>query len=311
MPRPEPTLPAALRRAPFTVAAARELGLDVDHLRRAGARIPTAGVRSTAPSPERHDVRARCAELVPALPADAVFCHATALALLGVDLPLGLDLAGPLHVQVGPGTSWPRRAGVVGHRRATAEVQAFTLPHDIRVLLPELAWLQLAPVLEPRELVVAADALMRRRTALCRPDQLSSAVAALPPGARGVRRLRSAIERARPGTDSCMETRLRWVLVEDGLPCPVVNQLVRAPDGTVVAMPDLSYPAERVAIEYDGDIHRTDRAVWRRDIMRRQHLESLGWRVVTCTADDVLRHPDRPPTWVRRALARGRSDAPR
>jgi very-short-patch-repair endonuclease len=69
-------------------------------------------------------------------------------------------------------------------------------------------------------------------------------------------------------------------------------------------MPDLSYPEQRVAVEYDGDVHRTDRTVWRRDVVRRQELESLGWRVITCTADDVLRHPDRPVSWVRRALAR-------
>jgi hypothetical protein len=304
MPRTDRPLPPALRRGPFSVATALALGVDDHWLRRSRLRIPTPGVRSPSPHPAPSDLRARCAELVPALPADAVFCHVTALALLGSDLPFGADAAGGLHVQVGPGTSWPRRAGLIGHRRPVRETASFTLPHDIRVLTPELAWLQLATSLTPHELVVAADALMRRRTGLCTLDQLAGAVAGLPRGARGVRVLRSALELARADTDSCMETRLRLVLVDAGLPCPVVNQLVRGPDGMVVAMPDLSYPRERVAIEYDGDVHRTDRSVWRRDIARRQHLESLGWRVVTCTADDVLRHPDRPVTWVRRALAR-------
>lgn len=101
-----------------------------------------------------------------------------------------------------------------------------------------------------------------------------------------------------------MESRLRWILVQAGLPCPEVNTLVRSDDGWVVAMPDLAYVRERVAVEYDGDVHRTDRDTWRRDVARRQALEALDWRVVTCTADDVLRHPDRPVAWVRRALHR-------
>ncbi|WP_454051017.1 hypothetical protein [Cellulomonas sp. Marseille-Q8402] len=40
----------------------------------------------------------------------------TALLLLGVDLPLGLDPSDALHVQTGPGTAWLRRAGLVGTR---------------------------------------------------------------------------------------------------------------------------------------------------------------------------------------------------
>lgn len=104
-----------------------------------------------------------------------------------------------------------------------------------------------------------------------------------------------------------MESRLRWMLVDAGLPCPEVNALVRSPGGEVIAMPDLSYPEQRVAVEYDGDVHRTDRRTWMRDIAKRQSLEALGWRVITCTAQDVLHHQDRALAWIRRALARSRA----
>jgi very-short-patch-repair endonuclease len=154
------------------------------------------------------------------------------------------------------------------------------------------------------ELVVLGDALLRRRDALSHLNRLKAAVAGLPAGTRGARRLRAAVEHLRPRTDSPMESRLRWLLVDAGLPCPAVNALVRTPDGSVVAMPDLSYEQERVAVEYDGDVHRTSKTVWRRDVARRQGLEALGWRVVSCTADDVLRHPARPVAWVRSALSR-------
>lgn len=304
MPRADTPLPATLRRGPFTAARGLAAGAPEDALRRAGLRIPTPSVRAAGPPPAASDVLGRCQEFAPVLPPDAIFCHATAFALLGADLPFGVDPAGDLHVEVGPRRSLPRRRGLVGHRRSTTDVPCFRMPLGVRVALPEAAWLQLATAVTPRELVVAADALMRRQAPLCRPEHLERAVTALRPGARGVRLLRNALLHARAGTDSCMETRLRWTLTDGGLPAPSVNALVRDADGQVVAMPDLSYEEERVAIEYDGDVHRTDRRTWLRDRTRRAALESLGWRVITCTADDVLRHPDRPVTWVRRALRR-------
>lgn len=304
MPRHDRPLPATLRRGPFTVADGLAAGTPEDAMRRAGLRIPTPSVRAAGPAPAAGDVLARCQEFAPALPPDAVFCHGTAFALLGADLPFGIDPAGDLHVEVGPGRSLPRRRGLVGHRRSAADVPYLRMPLGVRVALPEAAWLQLATAVAPRELVVAADALMRRQGPLCRPEHLDRAVAGLPPGARGVRLLRHALGQARAGTDSCMESRLRWTLTDSGLPCPSVNVLVHDADGQVVAMPDLSYEEERVAIEYDGDVHRTDRRTWLRDRTRRAALESLGWRVITCTADDVLRHPERPVIWVRRALRR-------
>lgn len=310
MPRPRAAVPQALVAGPITVARAREAGVSAAELRRAALRAPTRGVRTTGPPPPPGDVAARCRDLLPALPAGAVFCHVTALLLLGVDLPLGLDPAGALHVQVGPGTSWPRRAGVRSHSRSTRAVPTRSLPGGLRVLAPELVWTQLAAVLAPRELVVLGDALSRRRRPLSTPDLLATTVASLPPGTRGVRRARAALPLVRARTDSPMETRLRWLLVHAGLPCPTVNQPVHGPDGELVVMPDMTDVGHRVAVEYDGDVHRTDRSTWRRDIARRQALEALGWQVITCTADDVLHHPTRAVTWVRRALSRAEA-APR
>jgi len=99
-----------------------------------------------------------------------------------------------------------------------------------------------------------------------------------------------------------MESRARWLLVDAGLPCPAVNVAARDYLGHFLTLPDLSYPDLKIAIEYDGDIHRTDKATWRRDIRRRQALEAAGWRVITCTADDVLRNPERLVAWVRAAI---------
>jgi very-short-patch-repair endonuclease len=71
--------------------------------------------------------------------------------------------------------------------------------------------------------------------------------------------------------------------------------------------PDLSYPDLRIAIEYDGDHHRTSRQ-WRSDRARRQLLEDAGWIVLEFTADDVLRRPEQTVERIRRAIA-GRAAA--
>jgi hypothetical protein len=252
-------------------------------------------------------VHARCCEIAPALPPGSVFCHVTALVLLGIDVPLGIDATSDLHVLVPPGTTPPRRRGVVAHRGPVPAADDLRGRNGVPILAADAAWVQLGAHLTLREVMVLGDALTRRTRPWCSPAMLEVRVAGLPARTRGVRRLREAVALVRAGTDSCMESRLRWLIVRAGLPCPVVNTLVRGPQGEVVAMPDLAYPALKIAIEYDGDVHRTDKRTWRRDIARRQALEALGWRMITCTADDVLRTPDRTLTWIRAAIRASRS----
>lgn len=95
-----------------------------------------------------------------------------------------------------------------------------------------------------------------------------------------------AIDRVRSGVDSRRETQLRLLLVAGGLPEPDLDVEVAVGAG-IVLHPDLSYRTWRVAFEYEGDIHRTDPKQWRRDIERRELLESAGWRVIRVTVDDL------------------------
>ncbi|MFC7431237.1 MULTISPECIES: DUF559 domain-containing protein [unclassified Agrococcus] len=54
-------------------------------------------------------------------------------------------------------------------------------------------------------------------------------------------------------------------------------------EGRFVVRPDLLYRAERVAIEHDGDGHRTGRGQWQVDVARDERLRSLGWEVLHVT----------------------------
>jgi hypothetical protein len=117
---------------------------------------------------------------------------------------------------------------------------------------------------------------------------------------RGHRRLAPAVEAADPRADSPPETRLRLALVAHGVPAPEVQYEV--PDARASWTPhlDLAWPEAKVAVEYQGDRHRTDPARWRRDQERWAVLAAAGWIVIPATWEDLYR---RPATFAIRVLA--------
>ena len=103
---------------------------------------------------------------------------------------------------------------------------------------------------------------------------------------RGAATIAEALPRIRVGSESPKETQLRLLLVDAGLPEPAPNPPVRLPSGATVH-PDLADRRRRIAFEYLGDIHRTDRRRWQEDLRRRRELAAAGWHVVEVTADDL------------------------
>jgi hypothetical protein len=113
-----------------------------------------------------------------------------------------------------------------------------------------------------------------------------------------------------------METRLRLLFVDAGLPEPEVNRWVRDEGGAPLHKPDLSWPRWRVAADYDGQHHaerdrgedvRAGRASnWRlrQDTASRELLDSIGWRVRVFTSFDVFRRPERSVERMRETLRR-------
>lgn len=97
-----------------------------------------------------------------------------------------------------------------------------------------------------------------------------------------------------------METRLRMLLVLAKLPRPEAQVSIRDAQGHFLGRPDLLYPRERLAIEYDGGKHR-DRLV--DDNRRQNRLISAGFRILRFTAPDVYGTPDSLVMQVRHALA--------
>lgn len=135
-----------------------------------------------------------------------------------------------------------------------------------------------------------------RLDALCRATGLRPGaierIAASHAGTRGLRQLRRALPLIDAGAESPRETWLRLLLIGAGLPAPTTQIPVR--DGDWAARLDLGWEDLKLAAEYDGDQHRTDRQQYVRDIRRLERLQQLGWIVVRVIAED------RPADIVRR-----------
>ena len=54
---------------------------------------------------------------------------------------------------------------------------------------------------------------------------------------------------------------------------------------------DLSYPAVRLLIEYDGRQHAENEVQWKSDVRRRETLDGLGLRLLIVLRDGIYEQP--------------------
>jgi very-short-patch-repair endonuclease len=114
--------------------------------------------------------------------------------------------------------------------------------------------------------------------------------------ARGIRRLREALELADGGAESPQETRVRLLLVAAGLPKPETQIEFRDLHIRV----DMGWREWKVAVEYDGIQHWENRYQRSWDIERIALLEAAGWIVVRISAEML----SRPEAIVERVKAK-------
>jgi very-short-patch-repair endonuclease len=225
------------------------------------------------------------------LPAGAAFSGRTAAWLHGLDV-VPCD---PIEVTIPEPFGSGRRSGASVRRAALAREEIVR-----RRGLPTSSALRTVIDLGGRdpltEGVVAADLFLH--AALVTIAELRAYVAGHS-GAKGVARLRRVVDLAEPEAESAMETRLRMLLVLARLPRPEVQVSIHDDQGRFLGRPDLFYPRQRLAIEYDGGNHR-DRLV---DDNRRQNgLVGAGLRLLRFTAADVYATPDAVAMQVRDGL---------
>jgi len=228
---------------------------------------------------------------------------------------LGLVLA------AGPGAIASHRAaaalwGIEGFNKGTPEL---TVPRGKRfrradAVVHESTDLQLAgvrrraaiPVTDPGRTLLdlarrTGDERLSRAIESARRQNLTSwkeLIATLARHARcgrpGIVRLRRVIAEGVHRdeiTDSDFELLVLVLLVERGLPEPVLHHRVIAPDGRLIAEVDLAYPELKIAIELDGGDHRRS-DVFERDRPRQNDLVLAGWIVLRFTWRAYVDRPD-------------------
>jgi very-short-patch-repair endonuclease len=285
-----PVVPLALRTRLFTLAEASSLGITRSQLRGSSYRRLGCGLYRWVGLQESPLLL--LSAVARRLPAGAAFSGRTAAWLHSLDVAP----CEPIEVTI------PQSVGSLRCRGAF--VRRMALGHDEIVRrrgLPTTSALRTVVDLAARdpltEGVVAADLFLHAR--LVTMAKLRSYIAAHP-GAKGVARLRRVVDLAEPKAESAMESRLRMLLVLARLRRPEIQVSIHDGHGRFLGRPDLLYPSEGLAIEYDGGTHRDPLVD---DNRRQNRLIAAGFHLLRFTAADVYGTPDSVVIQVRQGLA--------
>ena len=103
---------------------------------------------------------------------------------------------------------------------------------------------------------------------------------------RGIRQLRTLLPLVDAGAASPKESWLRLLLIDGGLPRPETQIPVLDSGGYPFAYLDMGWRSIKLAVEYDGDQHRTDRRQYVKDLRRLPMITDLGWETIRVIAED-------------------------
>lgn len=221
--------------------------------------------------------------------------HLDAARLLGIEI---VDDPGTRYVTVPRNRS---RLRVPGWTVVRSDVSEADLVQDegLRLTGVVRTLADLARVLPPAEALACADSAVR--LGLASPHSVVSRLTGtLGHGAAGIRHVGRLLD---PRSGSVLESLLRHLLLEAGLPRPLTQYLVTDENGIEVARVDFAWPRQRLVVEADGYAFHSDRASYRNDRLRANALTQLGWRLLRFTWEDVRQRPDHVVGLVRGCLA--------
>jgi len=264
---------------PIAVRDALAIGVSLTRLRAEDLDDSVWGVRARA---RIIGTRARCEAFLARMPPGAFISHLTALELHEIALPR-TSADRPIDIALPTPSRAPHAKGIAGHRLQISEQDLSTVK-GLPVTTAGRAWADVARTIRLPDLVAIGDQLIQRPRGLVTAEELAARANAAPRHL-GSGRMRRALELLDGASESYPESLLRVKIVLAGFASPRVNQTIRA--GGRTFRPDLSYPQQRVILEYQGDYHR-DQAQWRADRRRRLLLEAAGWTVIEVTWSEVM-----------------------
>lgn len=194
--------------------------------------------------------------------------------------------------------------GMVAHSWELAAGDVGTVG-EMRVTSPARTAFDIGRTRPANIAIPIVDALLNATR--CSPSEVR-VLAATRAGVRGVSGLRRVLELVDGGAESPQETRLRLTLVRAGLPRPETQIEFFDECGYAFIRVDMGWREWKVAVEYDGVQHWTDRRQRSWDIDRIAILESMGWSVVRVSAEMMSRPGVTRGAGAGEAARRGVSD---
>lgn len=207
-------------------------------------------------------------------------CMGTAAAAYGFNT----EQTAGLHVLNPCGRQLRSADGLVVHRRAGAPL---TLVAGRPATAPAWTAIEVARGLRRPRALATLDAALRSGT--CSRDDLRQA-ASRQSGRRGIVAARELLPLAAPQAESPMESEARLVMIDGGLPPPVLQYEIVDTSCRTWRV-DFAWPDHRVAVEYDGVAWHSGPEAFVHDRRRYTALQNLGWVVVVIVAEDVRRRP--------------------
>ena len=246
----------------------------------------------------RAEMTRRCTEAAKKTGAKILFGMQTSLILQAIPTPAQCDLDDSvMHTVATDRGRRIRGRGFHAHVWKAYEQGAFVrINKYVYALDAAHTWAQISSHVPLEDLIVLADSVIASSGARGMgngdaPMMHGRLFAVVERSGRftGIRNCRLALRLCRGGVRSPMESKAYLALMRYGVPAPETNYVVpgAAFRSGVPMTVDLAWPGQKVAVEYDGDQHRTDRSQWRRDQEKREFLRSRGWIVVIVTADDL------------------------
>lgn len=207
-------------------------------------------------------------------------CLGTAAAAYGFDTEEPVDL----HVLNPTGHQLRSADGLVVHRREGAPLSEV----DGRpATAPAWTAIEVARSLRRPRALATLDAALRSGT--CTRGELQRA-ALRQAGRRGIVAVRDLLPLADPRADSEMESESRLMMIDGGLPLPVLQYPIVDRDHRTWRV-DFAWPEQRLAVEYDGVVWHEGPEAFAYERQRRAALQEVGWVVIPIIADDVRRRP--------------------
>jgi very-short-patch-repair endonuclease len=278
-----------LTEKPFSLDEARRAGLTDSSLQ--GKAWRRLGAELYCWKGLRQDPWLQLSALHRMLPPEAVFAGATAAWMLGLDLVPD----DPVEIIVSLGSGIRSRVGLTV-RRGEPPANDLTTIRGLRATAVHRTLCDLCLRLPDMNALIAIDVAVHMGPTDANALRRYSDAAQ---GRAGAHRLRSLAALA-AAAESPMETRLRWLLIQAGLPHPEVQTKLSDREQRFLGRADLYYPGAKLILEYDGNNHR-DRLV--EDNRRQNLLINAGFRLLRFTATDIHQRPEVVVAQVRAALS--------